>query len=141
MNRQPGFTLIEVMVVVAIIAILASIALPSYAEYVVRGKVAEAAQTLADLRTKQEQFFLDNRSYVNAAGACGTAIPAGKYFSYACAPNGTTQYVITATGAAAEGMGEFTYTIDEAGNRSSAVTRSGWSASATCWQTKKGGVC
>ena len=59
--------MIEVMIVVAIVAILAAIALPNYADYVKRGKIIEATSALSDLRTRYEQFFLDNRTYV---GGC-----------------------------------------------------------------------
>ena len=62
-----GFTLIEVMIVVAIVAVLAAIALPNYADYVKRGKIIEATSALSDLRTRYEQYYLDNRTY---AGGC-----------------------------------------------------------------------
>ncbi|HTS84956.1 MAG TPA: prepilin-type N-terminal cleavage/methylation domain-containing protein, partial [Usitatibacter sp.] len=63
MARQArGFTLIEVMIVVAIIAILAAIAVPSYQDYVTRGRIIEATGGLGDARNKMEQYFQDNRS-------------------------------------------------------------------------------
>ncbi len=69
--RMAGFTLIEVMIVVAIIAILASIALPSYNDYVRRGQIQEAFGYLSDSRVKMEQYFQDNRNYGTASpGAC-----------------------------------------------------------------------
>lgn len=136
-----GFTLIEVMITVAIVAILASIAYPSYTDYIRRGKIPEALQGLSDMRTRQEQFFLDNRTYQTAGGACGAANATSKSFDFACVANATT-YTITATGKAAEGMGGFSYTVDQANVRTSTLTGvSGWSGSATCWVTKKGGVC
>src|SRR5437867_53900 len=66
-NRGAGFTLIEVMIVVAIVGVLAAIALPNYSDYVKRGKITEATSALAEVRTRYEQWFLDNRTY---AGAC-----------------------------------------------------------------------
>ena len=54
--------MIEVMIVVAIVAILAAIALPNYSDYVKRGKIIEATSGLSDMRTRYEQFYLDNRT-------------------------------------------------------------------------------
>ena len=129
---QGGFTLIELMVVVAIVGILASIALPAYTDYVQKGKAAEATTALADGRVKMEQYFQDNRTYVG--GPCPAA---GKYFTYACVVDVTT-YTITATGASGEGMGSFDFTIDQDNAKTS--TYAGV-AGATCWLTNKSGSC
>ena len=147
MRRYAGFTLIEVMVVVAIVGILATVGYPAYTDYLRRGKIAEAISTLADARAKLEQYFLDNRTYVGADGAnfpCNpTVLNSGKKnFTYACANLGAGTYDLTATGQAGEGMTAFTYTINQANVRTSTVTGlSGWTGNATCWVTKKGGVC
>ena len=58
-----GFTLIELMITVAIVAILASIAMPSYQAYVRRGQLADAFKSLADMRVKMEQYYQDNKFY------------------------------------------------------------------------------
>ena len=65
-----GFTLIELMVVCAIVAILAAIAIPAYSDYIKRSHIIEATSRLSDLRVRLEQFFLDNRTYT---GACADA--------------------------------------------------------------------
>jgi type IV pilus assembly protein PilE len=147
MRRHAGFTLIEVMIVVVIIGILATIAYPAYTDYVRRGKITEAVATLALTRAKMEQHFLDNRTYVGADAAnmpCNaTDMSAGKkHFDFVCSNLGVGTYTITANGKASDGMGGFTYQITQANVRSSTVSGvSGWSGSTSCWVTKKGGVC
>ena len=58
-----GFTLIEVMIVVAVIAILAAIALPSYDSYLRKGRRADAQAALTDIASKQQQYLMDARAY------------------------------------------------------------------------------
>jgi len=71
-KRHLGFSLIELMIVVAVIVVIASIAIPSYGDYVRRGRIADATAALSDTRVKLEQFFLDNRTYVGFAN-CPTS--------------------------------------------------------------------
>lgn len=137
-TQSKGFTLIEVMIVVAIIGILASIALPNYSDYVLRGRAAEATSKLADLRVKMEQSFQDNRFYT-----CPTAAElasGAQYFGYGCATAGAPAmtYTLTATGAAAKGMTGFSFTINENNDKTS--TFAGHSGP-NCWLTSKGGSC
>lgn len=71
-----GFTLIELMVAVAVIGILAAVAIPSYSRYVIRGNRAAAQQHLLDLATRQQQFLADTRSYVGSVSALNMTTPA-----------------------------------------------------------------
>ncbi|MDO8934179.1 MAG: type IV pilin protein [Rhodocyclaceae bacterium] len=141
MKLSKGFSLIELMIVVVIIAILATVALPAYKDYLIRGKITEAYSELSSMRAKIEQFFLDNRTYEGACAAGTVApLPTGKYFSYACTLAATT-YTVTATGVPAEGMSGFTYTINESNVRATTSVPAGWATNATCWVTAPGGSC
>jgi type IV pilus assembly protein PilE len=139
MNSQKGFTLLEMMIVVAIISILAGIAIPAYNDYVLRGQLTEAYAQLAAQRVRMEQYYQDMRTYTGAeaAGTVATCPPAGQHFSYNCAVNPDGQgYTITASG-----LG-FVFTIDENNNRATTAVPAGWTAPATaCWVRKKGGTC
>jgi type IV pilus assembly protein PilE len=144
MRHAKGFTLIEMMITVAIVAILAAVAVPAYSQYVMRSKISEAVANLSDMRVKMEQHFLDNRTYATAC-APGTLAPTptGKYFDYDCARTATT-YTITATGKAAQGLGgppPFVYTIDQNNTRQTTSVPPGWTGSATCWVLRKDGAC
>jgi type IV pilus assembly protein PilE len=77
-RRTGGFTLIELMITVAIVAILAAVALPSYRQYVVRSKRSAAQAQMMDIANRQQQFLLANRSYADktALTASGYALPA-----------------------------------------------------------------
>ena len=77
MRRSSGFTLIELMIVVVIVAILTAIAYPSYQDHIRRGIRANAQQFLLDVTQRQEQFFLDQRQYTATFGAGGinVAVP------------------------------------------------------------------
>ena len=109
-----GFTMIELMITVAVIAILAAIAVPSYSNYVKRGKIPDATSNLASKRVLMEQFFQDNHTYV-AGPACNNDTTSSKYFSFSCPVAATaTAYTIVATGTGT--MAGFTYNIDQNNN-------------------------
>ncbi|MEQ1487675.1 MAG: type IV pilin protein [Methylotenera sp.] len=133
-KNQKGFTLIEIMVVVAIVGILASIAMPSYTDYVKKGKAAEAPANLADLRVKMEQYYQDNRTYVG--GTCAPASGA-KYFTYSCTTQTATAYTLHAAGKAAENMDAFDYTVDQDNAKTSTYD----TTTDDCWLTSKAGTC
>ncbi len=137
---QMGFTLIEVMIVVAIIAILSAIALPNYQEYVKRGQIVDGLVPLADMGGKLEQYFQDNRTYENACGVGGLApAPAETIrFKYKCTL-GKTTYTVTAEGQGS--MSGFAFTLNQQGQRATTSTPAGWTAGSNCWSARKDGSC
>jgi type IV pilus assembly protein PilE len=145
---QKGFTLIEIMIVVAIIGILAAIAIPQYQDYVLRANIQEATSTLSDFRTRMEQWYQDNRTYAAAAGGgCGVVdppqvppTPAPARWAYNCQITlaGGQGFLVTAVGGST--MNQFRYTINEANIRISDVnTRWGGYTNQPRWITSKGG--
>ena len=144
-----GFTLIEVMITVAVVAILAAVALPNYFDYVTRSRLVEAKTNLVDMRTRLEQYFLDNRAYPNACipPASGPAKPgeiylpaSAKFFDTKCALTATT-YTVTATGTGS--MAGFVFTVNEANVRATTGAKAGWAKPNpnTCWASRKNGEC
>jgi type IV pilus assembly protein PilE len=155
-----GFTLIEVMITVVIIAVIAAIAIPNYTDYVTRSKFTEASAQLSDLRVKMEQYYQDNRRYSTtvAGGTCG--IPGGntptvsgaQYFTFACASSnanaaGDQQFTLTATGITAQGLQGIAFSINHANTKATTVTAStpmadkGYASNASCWVRKKPSQC
>ncbi|MCG3188873.1 MAG: hypothetical protein LKCHEGNO_01063 [Burkholderiaceae bacterium] len=140
-TAETGFTLIEVMITVVIVAILAMVAVPSYRDYVTRGNIPEATSRLASKQVQMEQFFQDNRTYV-AGPACASDTTASKYFNFTCGATPTAVgYTLTATGKGA--MAGFSYTINQTGAKTSTITATGWSNPSpnNCWATRKDGSC
>lgn len=133
-----GFTLIELMVTVAIVAILAAVAIPSYTDYVTRSRIAEATSGLAAKRVRVEAYFDNNRTYVGAPD-CGSDTTTSTVFTFSCATATASAYTIQAVGKNA--MAGFTYTIDQSNAKKTTAVPSGWTASATCWVTARSGSC
>jgi len=147
MTRPRGFTLIELMIAVAIVAVLAAIAMPSYSEYIRRSRITEAISALSGMRVKMEQFFQDNRTYVGACGLPGTSVapaPTSANFTYACVLNAgpPSTYTITATGNAGSAVEGFKYSLDDTNARTTVMTSpSTWGNNGCGWVLKKDGSC
>ncbi|MEP7300988.1 MAG: type IV pilin protein [Caldimonas sp.] len=145
MRTQHGFTLIELMITVAIVAILSAIAIPAYSEFVIRARITEATNALSDMSLKMERYFQDCRRY-DACGATPAACqlntvappPAPTaHFTYACQV-GQLTYTVTGTGAGS--MTGFEFTIDQANTKTSRGP-AGWTASPSCWIQRRDGSC
>ena len=143
MSKYRGFTLIELMIAVVIVAILAAVALPSYNNYVRRGKIAEATANLSMMRVKLEQHYQDNRTYATACVAGTVApLPSGndaKYFTYTCPTKDATSFVVQADGVG--DMAGFTYTIDQTNLRKTVSTGWGTCANTACWVVRQDCSC
>lgn len=80
---QCGFTLIELMIAVAVVAILTSLAYPSFTEHLRKSRRAEAQQTLMEVASRQQQHLLDTRDYAASLAATGAHIPSSVQTHYA----------------------------------------------------------
>ncbi len=135
--NDSGFTLIELMITIAIIAILAAIALPSYNQYVARSKVTEAVGSLSDARVRMEQYFQDSRTYASSGTTCGAALPASGNFAYSCATvSAGMGYTVTAASQSGKGLGaagDYTYTIDQSNAKATTKYKGVAQTAKSCW--------
>jgi type IV pilus assembly protein PilE len=141
-RRAAGFTLIELMIVVAIVAILTAIAYPSYRSYVIRGQLVSATDGLSATQANMERYFQDNRTYVAANGfipPCTTPTVYGT-FTVSC-PTVLTATTFTLQAVGSGNTAGFKFFIDQQGNQSSTVAPpapAGWTNCTTAWETKQG---
>lgn len=143
--RARGFTLIELMIVMGIVAILTAIAYPSYQEHIMKSRRATAQSCLLELSQFMERFYTANMKYDETAGAAPVAVvlpntacrtDLGGHYSFAFAddePTATT-YKIEATPENAQAASDTlcgTLGIDQAGEKSEGGTAT---AVSECWK-------
>lgn len=135
--RERGFTLIEVLIVVAIVGILTAIAVPTYRDYVVRARLTEVFTGLGTVQPAAEEYWNNAHTYVGF-----DRMPANSAtFTFTLTSATDSAYLITATGKAGGTMSGFQYTIDQTGTRATVATAGGWGTSTSCWIDKKNAQC
>ncbi len=122
-----GFTLIEVMITVAIIGILAAIAVPSYNQYVASARRAEAQAFLSELALKQEKWRLNHATY-GTTSDIGADQDTLEYYAFTVTANTSTAYTLQAVASGTQATQDAackTLTLDQSGGKGS---------SASCWK-------
>ncbi|MDP9607443.1 type IV pilin protein [Variovorax sp. NFACC27] len=143
--RARGFTLIELMVTAAIIAILAAIAYPAYRDYVLRGRIVDATTGLSTMRANMERYFQDNRTYLSTGSYTSPCLVSSTLrmvgtFTLSC--DGTygavsaTGYTLVATGSGT--TAGFIFTVDQSNNRATVGVPTGWTTCSNDWVTSRG---
>lgn len=133
-NRVKGFTLIELLLVIAIIGILAAIAIPNYQDYKTKSRRSEATSALMQIAAKQEQYFMDNRTYTADLTDLGYSaspfITENGYYSISANVPTAFEFTLTATAAGLQ-SGDAAcarFTLDHEGSKGHTGT------AASCWQ-------
>jgi type IV pilus assembly protein PilE len=134
-SYRRGFSLIELLVSLAIVGILTAIALPQYRDYVLRTRLAEGFSGLAGLQPMAEQYWSNKRTFEGF-----DRLPANTAnFSFALSSASVSAYTVSATGKG--GAAGFTYTIDQSGGRATTAAPAAYGTSTSCWVDHKGGAC
>lgn len=132
MKFVKGFTLVELMITIAIVGILAAVAYPSYTDYVLRSNRSEAQRELLRIANLQEQLFVDSRAYTDDMTELGMTknpfITESKLYSITAVVNGNT-YTLTATALGTQASNDadcLNFTVTDLGVKDA--------TSANCWE-------
>ena len=138
MKSQRGFTLIELMIVVGVIAILAMFAIPSYLEYVRKGKRSDGVRVISELQLGLERYRSECPTYVNSPLTClGLVYPiasASSYYTVTISGQSTTGYTVTAVPKTSFSDPKCANLIMTNVNSVSTPTSSGTQSSDYCWR-------
>ena len=115
MRNQSGFTLIELMVVVVVVAILMAVALPAYQNQVIRGHRSAAKAEMLEIANREQQYLLSNRSYTKFKVDGGELI-------YTTPPDVAAFYTFSISTVSTSGVPEFSIRAEPLGNQA----RDGW---------------
>jgi type IV pilus assembly protein PilE len=139
--RMKGFTLIELMIVIVVIAVLGSIAVPSYRSYILRTHRVEATSALLNLAAAQEKFYLQNNTYaadddLTDAPPAGLGLPEtteNGWYTLEITAADVTNFTATATAAGGQVADSAcaSFTVNALGVKS--ATKQGGAASTDCW--------
>jgi len=134
-KKNKGFTLIEVLITIAIVGILTSIAYPSYTQYVIQSNRAEPQRELLELANLMEQHFIDHRTYTNDLSLLGRSASSyttesGNYTMSATIAGGGNTYSINATVVSGSSQASdsecLSMSVDETGKKTA--------TNASCWE-------
>ena len=143
-----GFTLIEVMITVAIVGIIAAVAIPQYRDYVTRSRLTDASTGLTTMRALMERYYQDNRTYADVGttfvSPCNNATTSARTFGnflISCTGTlNTSQFTLQAVGSGASSG--FTFTVNQQDVRATTAVPSSWGSTCTSkWIMKKGDSC
>lgn len=139
-SNTSGFSLIELLIAVAVIGILSAIAIPAYGNYVMRSRLTEAFTGLSLAQTSAEEYWSNKHTYVGFDTDTPSRLPAASAnFTFGYSGASDSAFTVTATGRG-QAAG-FVYTIDQGGKRATTASPTGWGTSASCWIDRKGGQC
>jgi type IV pilus assembly protein PilE len=121
-NLQRGFTLVEIMIVIAVIGILSAIAFPSYQDYLIKGRRAAAQSHLMEIAQQQQQYLLDARAYAADLTTLNLTTPTdiSTYYqiSVTASEGPPPNFTITATPVSGSAQAsDVTLSIDNTGNK------------------------
>lgn len=125
-SKASGFTLIELMIVVAVVAILAAVAFPSYQQHIRKSRRAEAQSFMLAVAGRQQQFLVDTRSYAATVAEVGIAVPTNVAQGYSMVlnvPAGGNTFTLTLTPTAVQSADACgTLAIDQGGTKTPATS-------------------
>ena len=155
-SKGAGFTLIEVMITVAIVAILSALALPSYRDYVLRGQLIDGTNGLSTMRADMERYYQDNRTYdtvkagsivppcvstTTRSNVFGTfQLSCGELVGDKSATDASRNYLLQAVGSGP--TAGFTFTVNQLGIQGTTINnKTGWTGCDKAWVTRRGQSC